>query len=416
MNCKNYSVSIGADQLDDKPRWWQTKKSTPVDFSSTFVQGTPSVSQETHCEPAFESVADSGNHHLLYPDLRQHDKPARVDTGFSAPITVVVKSLDVGNIAADRDLDSNNFYNMKGAYPISNSRSLGCSDIGELGMHRDYEPTPSNNAMLSDWNASRDVVDYIFKARPGIQNHHANLSNSSLRHSANESANSIDKSFDSVDQCNPSVDSPRWKGTAASHFSLFEAPESLHPQSVKKSEEFFGSNLQGPQTVLLDTDNNVKSCENSSNNQIHNKIDCPEKGLEGSPINFSVTNLASEEYNSDGATNAGPFQPRPSCNYGLPCLNDIFKKKETSMPLNKSMYACESKTSNAEQQIIEENKRMSQKHHSLSRRSADSVCNMNESLECSTSQAAEQGLCSHSCIVDAPSELNRSAEKYQLQK
>lgn len=405
---EKHSVPTSADQLDDKSCWWGTMKPMPVEFSGAPVMQSSLLSLETHHEAPLKLDVDSGNHHFSYTGVydihsRQHDKPARVDAVSTTPITGPVTDLNVGNIVADGDLGHNNFYNLKETYSMKSPGTAGCFGLGHLHMHLERnEPSSSNNAMISDRNVSSDHVDYIFKARHGSQNPHPILDKLSLRLSAIGDVSSVEKSFECGDQRNPAVDSPCWKGAPTAHFTHYESSEAFPPEHVHKNEECFGSVIQEPQNFLLDTESNVKkSCYKSNSCQMHIGIVDQEKKSAGSPRKFSETKFASKDCKSDGAVNAGPFQYEPNCDYGLQYLADITEMKENNIPPTKPVD-CESGSSHNEHQVIEENKLVPQKLHTLCIDDAAAGCNENKCLESGTFRTAQHALSLPSSVEGCP--------------
>ncbi|KAK4277659.1 hypothetical protein QN277_015621 [Acacia crassicarpa] len=388
-------VPVSADQLDDKSCWWQTASSLPVNISSTSIQGSPLVSHDTHYDNHLKLATDSGSYHSSYNAsidqlLVQHDKPSLVDAGSSAPI--------IG---------------MKETYPLTSPRRTGCFDLGPIRMHLNrVDSTSANNEMLPDSHVATGVVDYIFKARNEFQNPQASLNNLCLGFRTDEDVNL--KSFDSVDKCNPAVDSPCWKGAPATHFHSFDGSEALYPEHSKSDEEKFSLKFEGPQNFRLDASNITEiSSENSKNNQIDSETDYLEKGLAGSSRKFSVANFSSEKNNLDGAVSTGCFESKPICDYGLQYLDDSSEMTENNVPSNNSTYDSESRFSN-EQQIMEEN--MSQKQHTLSGVSADGEINGNEYLKYFASYAAEPSPSLPASSVGAPIALKESAAKASTPK
>lgn len=415
---EKHSLPTSADHLDDKSCWWRTTKPMPVDFSHTSGLQSPSLSVETHHEAPLKLAVDSGNHHFQYTGvydkhLGQQDKLSRVDTVPPAPITGSVTDFNTGIIVPDGDLGHNNFYDLKEAHPTPSYGTAGCFGLGHLRMHLDInEPSSSNNAMISDMNVSEDVVDYIHnKASNEFQNLHPNLGLSTLRLNAIQHANSVDKLLECGDLCNPSVDSPCWKGAPTAHFSYYESSEALPPEHVPKNEECFNSVIQEPQNFRLDTDSNVrKSCDSSF--PMHIRIVGQETSSEGSPRKFSETRFVSEDCKSDGAVNAGPFQSAPCCGYGLLHQDDITKMKGNSVPPTKPID-CESGSSHDEHQDIEENKSVSQK---LCVGGADAECNENVCLESGTSHTGGHALSLSSSVEDAPTAPEKSAANVSTEK
>lgn len=419
MSWEKHDPPISTYHLDDKSCWWQPANPVPFNFSSTSVQGSPMVSQETHYEVPFKSVPDSADHHFSHTTLndkhlRLVNKPSLVNAGSSAPATGISMNFSAGNGGAIGNLGSHNITNMS----VPSSESTGCFDFGQLRMHLERsEPNPLNNIMVSDKNVSADVMDYVFKARHGFQNPQASLNNLSLGFSRNEGGTSIEKSPDSVDRCNPAVDSPCWKGAPASHFSSFEGSKTLHPEYVKSNEECFSSNFQGPLDFLIDANDAVRiSHESSKNKLIENEIDYLERGLARSLRMFSVTNFASEENNVGCAVNAGCFESKANYDYGLhQYMDDISEMTENSMPSNKSTHDSESRFSNNEQQITEENKFMSQKQHTLFGGCTYAESHENE-LKCGSSRAAEPSLSSSSSAAAEPTVLKKTAVEVSTPK
>ncbi|KAI4307014.1 hypothetical protein L6164_030250 [Bauhinia variegata] len=416
LGWEKHHLPMITDQLDDKSFWWQTSKSVPVDFSRTSVQGSPLVSLETHHDPLLKSVGDSGNHNLSFTDslkyLRQTDKPSWVDTGSSAPIAKSIYDLNVASGIADRDLGINNFSN-KEPYPQPSLGQLDCFGLSELHtLLQRNDPVPTSSiriAELSDKSISADAVEFTFKAEAprGFQNPH--VTQDKLTLSTHEALNSIAKSFDSVDRCNPAIDSPCWKGTPTGYASPFEASETLNPLYVKKTEEYFGSDLLWPQSFLLNTSNHVKiSSGTSNNNQIDNEIDYQERKLADPPIKSPVMNFGSEDCNSDVAMDAGSCQCKASCYCGLQYLDDLSEVRENMVPPNKSINDCESRSSNTEQKVIGANKLTSQNNHDLCGGNGDARFNVNECSKYGTSHATGYALSSPSSVEDSPSEPQKS--------
>ncbi|XP_027367333.1 uncharacterized protein LOC113873417 isoform X2 [Abrus precatorius] len=416
IDWEKHSVSAIANQLDDKSCLWGTSKTVPVEFLGRSVMQSPSMSIETHQEAPLKTVVDSGYNPLSYTGSydkhsRQGDKPSTVP---SIPKTGLTTDLNVGNIIVDGDIGHNNFYNSKEAYHMPSPGTGGCFDLGNLRMHLERnEPSSSNNAMISDKNVSRDVVDYMFKGIHGFQNSRANMDNLSLRLSAIEDVNSVEKSFEGGDRCNPAVDSPCWKGASAAHFSHYESYEALTPEHVHKNKHCFGSVIQEPQNCLLDTENNAKkSYENSNRYQMHSELVCQENGSAGSPRKFSVSKFASQDCKSDGSVNVGPFQTEPLSYYGLQYLDDITEMKENSVPPAKPAD-CESESSHTEHQVVDENELMSQKQDASCIGDADAGCNVNKSYESSTLHTANHAL--SSSVIDTTTAPEKSTGKVSTQ-
>ncbi|GAU40352.1 hypothetical protein TSUD_319640 [Trifolium subterraneum] len=379
---------ISAGHLDDKSCWGRTTKPMPVDFSHTSVLQPPSLSLETHHEAPLKLAVDSGNHHFSYTGVYdklpwQQVKLSRVDTVSSTPITGPVTDLNIGH----------NYYDIKEANPTpSLGTTAGCFGLGQLRMHLDTnEPSSSDNAMISDMNVSGDVVDYMHKARHEFPNPHPNLGNLSLRLNAIQAVNSVDKSFEcGGDQCNPSVDSPCWKGAPTAHFSYYES-----------SEE--------PQNFLFDAKSNVKKpCDTSF--QMHIQTVDQETNSAGSPRKLSETRFASEDCQSDGAVSDGPFQSEPCCDYGLQHQDGITKMKENSLPPTKPID-CEFGFSHDEHQVTEENRLASQQLHTLCIGDVDAGCNENMCSASGTPHTGGRALFSSSSVEEAPTTPVKSAGK-----
>ncbi|OIW15320.1 hypothetical protein TanjilG_10760 [Lupinus angustifolius] len=392
-------VPKNADHSDDKPCWWETVKPMPVEFTATSFTGSPSAPLETYL--ATNSVAidsGSGNLHLPYSGshdkpLGQHDKPSSVNTVFSTPIGGSI--MDIGNTIADGDPGNNNFYNIKQAYHMPNPGTAGGFDLSHLRAHleRDKHST-STNAMISE-KVSREVVNDIFKERHGFQNPHAGLDNLSLTLNAIEDINSAEKSFEDADRCNPTLDSPCWKGAPTAHFFRREDYVALSPEYLHKKEEYIGSAIQEPQNYSLDNNNLKYPSENS------NSYHCQETGLEGSSMKRSVTKDASEDCNSYGAANAGSFQTESSHDCGLQYLYDTTETKEYSVPSTRPTYVCESGSSHTLHQVLDENNLMYKKQHTLCFGGADAGPNVVECVEHSapTTGGAEGGCNMNKCMA-----------------
>ncbi|CAL0305374.1 unnamed protein product [Lupinus luteus] len=377
------SVAINAGQLENTPCWWETVKLTPFEISTASFMQSPSVPLEMYLADNYVADSGSGKLHLPYSgsydkDLRQHDKPSSVGK-VSSPRRGFVMGLNTGNIIADGDIGNNNFYNIKQAYDMPNPVTTGGFDLSYLRMHLEREDhSSSNNAMNLENNFSRHTVHDIFKEGLGFQNPHAGVDNLSSRVSAVENVNSVEKSFDGGDQCNPAVDSPCWKGAPAAQFSPREASVALGPEYVHKNADCFGSFIQEPQNFSLVNNNNMKySCGNS--NSYHHL----EMGIVGSPMECSETKEASEYCNSDDAVSAGSFQSESSCSCGLQYLDDNTETEENSVASTTPTYVGDSDSS-----------------HTFG--GSDAGSNVNESVEQSASYPAEHALLNHSVAIDAP--------------
>ncbi|PNY14245.1 hypothetical protein L195_g010921 [Trifolium pratense] len=391
--------TISAGHLDDKSCRGRTTKPMPVDFSHTSVLQSPSLSLETHHEAPLKLAVDSGNHHFSYtgvydkyPWQWQQAKIPRVDTVSSTPITGPVTDLNIGH----------NYYDIKEAHPTPSLGTAGCFGLGQLRMHLDRnEPSSSDIAMISD------------NARHEFPNPHPNLGNLSLRLNAMQAVNSVDKSFEcGGDQCNPSVDSPCWKGAPTAHFSYYESAEVLPPEHVPKNEECFGYVIQEPQNFIFDAKSNVKKpCDTSF--QMHIRTVNQETNSAGSPRKLSETRFASEDCQSDGAVSDGPFQSEP-CDYGLQYQDGITKMKETSVPPTKPID-CEFGSSHDEHQVTEENKLVSQQLHTLCIGDVDAGCNENICSASGTPHTGGHAL-SSSSVEDAPTTPVKSATKVSTEK
>ncbi|XP_054789124.1 uncharacterized protein LOC129294688 [Prosopis cineraria] len=214
------------------------------------------------------------------------------------------------------------FSKRKEASPMPITEGPVFSNSGRF-LHLDLEPKSSNNAMLSNCNIP------MFKARFRIPN------------------------------------------PPAANFS-----RALHPELMDKIDECLASALEGPKDFNVEIANNVNvSCEISNKNQVENEVGSREKGLGGHVTKFSLSNFASQEFNSD-VGNDGP--------------------------------------SYAGNQFIEEKKFMSQNLNSLCR-CTDVGFDMSECLKCSSSREAENGTPSPSFIVGEPEKTSAPAPKIDIQ-
>jgi hypothetical protein len=370
----------------------------PVDFSHTSVLQPPSLSLETHHDAPLKLAVDSGNHHFLYTSVFdkhpwQQVKLSRLDTVSSTPITGPVTDLNIGY----------NYYDLKEDHPTPNLGTAGRFGLGQLRMHLDgNEPSLSDIAMISD------------NTRHEFPNPHPNLGNLSLRLNGIQAVNSVDKSFEcGGDQCNPSVDSPCWKGAPTAHFSYYESSEVLPPEHVPKNEECFGYVIQEPQNFLFDAKSNAKKpCDTSFH--MHIRTVDQETNSAGSPRKLSETRFASEDCQSDGAVSDEPFQSEP-CDYGLQYQDGITKMKENSVPPTKPID-CEFRSSHDEHQVTEENKLVSQQLHTLCIGDVDAGCNENKFPASGTPHTGGHALSSSSPVEDAPTTPVKSASKVSTEK
>ncbi|CAK8567721.1 unnamed protein product [Lathyrus sativus] len=404
IDWEKHSLPTSGDCVDDKSCWWRPTKPMPVDFSHTSVLQSPPLSLETHHEPPLKLAVDSGDHHFSYTGvydkhLGQQDKQTRVDTVSSTSITGSGTDLNLGIFVPDGGSGHKKFNDIKEA--------AACFGLN-LSMNLDSnEASSSNNAMVSDMDDSGDVVDYKDKARHEFQHLLPNPGLLSLGLNAIQGVNSVDKSFECVgDPCNPSVDSPCWKGAPAAHFSYYESSEALPPENVPKNE-CFGSVIREPQNFLLDGKNNVKKpCDRSF--QMHIQIaDQQTYSVGSSSKQNSETRFASDDCN---VVNAGPFHSEPSCDYELQYQDDITKMKDNSVPPTKPI-ACESGSSHDEDQVTEENKLASQKLHSLCIGGTDAGCNENISSSSGTSRTEGHTLPLSSSVGAASTTSEKTAGK-----
>ncbi|KAL2638670.1 hypothetical protein GLYMA_06G138000v4 [Glycine max] len=422
IDWENYNVPASANHIHNTSNWWGTIKPMPVEFSGTSVMQSPSMSLETHHETPLKVVADSGNNHSLnigsyYKHSSHVDKPSRVDTVSSMPGTMLVTDLNVQDIIADEHVGHDDFYNTKEASHMPSPGTAGLFNPGPIHMHlRRNEPSSSNKAMISDKNVSRNVADYIFRESHEFQNPHANMDNLRLGLSAIEDVNFVEKSFEGGDRCNPAEDSPCWKGASAARFSHFEPSAALSQEYVHKKESSFGSVIKEPQNYLLDTENNMKkSCGNSNGFQMHTGIVYQDRSSAGSPRRFSVTKFAPEYCKSGSALNDGPFQSKPSCDFGLQQYVDITKMKENTVPPAKPTD-CESGSSQMGLQLVDLKEFITQKQQALlCTGDVNSGCNVNNCSEYDSSHTAEHVLPLPSSVLDATTPEN-SAGKASTEK
>ncbi|CAL5204162.1 unnamed protein product [Lathyrus oleraceus] len=407
---EKHSLPTSGDYFDDKCCWWRPTKPMPVDFSHTSVWQSPPLSLETRHEPPLKLAVDSGDHDFSYTDVYdkhsgQQDKQTRVDTVSSTSITGSGTDLNLGIFVPDGGSGHKKFYDIKEA--------AACFGLNLcMNLEDSNEASSSNNAMVSDMNDSGDVVDYKDKARHEFQHLLPNPGLLSLGLNAIQGVNSVDKSFDCVgDPCNPSVDSPCWKGAPVSHFSYYESSEALPPENVPKNE-CFGSVIREPQNFLLDDKNNFKKpCDSSL--QMHIQIADQETYSAGSSSKQnSETRFASDDCN---VVNAGPFHSEPSCDYKLQYQDDIAKMKDNSVPPTKPID-CESGSSHDEDQVTEENKLASQKLHTLCIGGADARYNENICSASGTSLTGGHALSLSSSVEDASTTSEKSAGKVSTEE
>lgn len=403
IDWEKHNLLANGNHLHDTSSCWGTIKPIPVELSGSCVMQSSIMSLETHPDAPLKVSADSMNNHLS--NTGSYVQPSRVDTVSSIPGAGLVTDLNIENIIADEHVEHNSFCNTKESYHMPSPGTTGsCFDTGHLRMHLGRnEPSSSNKSMISDNDVSMDVVDYIFRGRDGFQNPHANMDNLSLRLSAVEDVNFAEKPFESGDRCNPAEDSPCWKGASAAHFSCFEPSVALPPHYVHK-EEGFGSVIQDPQNYLLDTEKILKkSCEITSS--------------VSSPRKFSLKKIASKDCKSGGVVNDGPFQAKPSSDFGLQQFLDVIKMKEMKKNCVKPAKSidCESGSSHTEHQVVEENKLMSQKQHISCTDDADAGCNVNKCLESGTSCTAKSALPSSLLVTPENSTGKVSTERLNVQ-
>ena len=408
---EEHSLPTDADLEYDKSCWWRTTKPMPVDISHTSVLQSPSLSLEPHLETPLKLAVDSWNHPFSFTGvydqhLWQQDQLSRVDAVSSTPITGSVTDLNVSIFVPDGDLGHNNFYDVKQAHPSPSLGTAGCFSIGHLSMHLDRnEPSSSNNAMISDTNLSGDVVDYMHKARHEFQNPYPNLGSLSLRRDAIQGVNSVDKTFECVgDLCNPSVDSPCWKGAPTANFSYYESFDALPHEQVPKNEICFGS----------DTESNVRKASGSSFKMHVQTVD-KETSLAGSPRKISEERTAADDCKPDGAVSVGTFQSESCCDYRHQYQDDIVKMKENSVPPTKPNDR-ESGFSHDEHHVTGENKLVSQKLHTLSIGGVDAGCNENICSASGTSHTGGHALSLSSSVKDAPTTPEISSGKASTEK
>ncbi|KAL5075405.1 hypothetical protein RYX36_014389 [Vicia faba] len=406
---EKHSLPTSGDCVDDKSCWWRPTKPMPVDFSHTSILHSLPLSLETHHEAPLKLAVDSGDHHFSYTGvydkhLGQQDKQTRVDTVSSTSITGSCTDLNLGIFVPDGSSGPKKFNDIKEA--------AACFGLN-LCMNLDSnKASSSNNAMVSDMNDSGDVVDYKDKARHEFPYLQPNPGLLSLGLNAIQGVNSVDKSFECVgDPCNPSVDSPCWKGAPAAHFSYYESSEVFPPENVPKNE-CCGSVIREPQSFLLDGKNNVeKPCDSSF--QLHIQIADQETYSVGSSLKQnSEARFASADCN---VVNAGPFHSEPSCDYKLQYQDDITKMKDNSVPPTKPID-CEYGPSHYEHQVTEENKLASQKLHTLCFGGADTGCNENICSASATSLTGGHALSLSSSVEDASTTSEKSAAKVSTEE
>ncbi|KAF7816615.1 hypothetical protein G2W53_030584 [Senna tora] len=169
---------------------------------------------------------------------------------------------------AEVDQEDNNFSNSKKLYPMPISQITDCFDEGQLSVHQDSE---SNSEMCSSsWNIAKDVVDFVFRKTPEIENADANVDNLSFK-----GFNSVENFVSPVVRFNPTFDSPYleyWKGAPAAHFSLCEVSDALHREFMKMSDE--------PHNFSHDTD---------TESDVLSSVDSvSERKISGVPLNNSI--------------------------------------------------------------------------------------------------------------------------------
>ncbi|KAK9292627.1 hypothetical protein L1049_020602 [Liquidambar formosana] len=410
---KNCIGFVSTKQTDDKSFLSQNFKFIPDEFSRTSILGSSSIFPETHPQtPFLESIKNSWNSQKPYSAsygkcFRQHDlclnesvtksspsliiRPPTVGASSSASNTVPFTSKNsTGSDAAGKSevFSRNNPSNVKD--PLLSPGFEGKEirlDTSRLSIHLETNEhnvadiSSTKKEIYSHKNFTKEGFDNLFKSRsePEVP-HISNTDGLSLALDVAEAINSVENSSRSLDQYNPAVDSPCWKGATAARFSPFEVSKAVTPQLLMKElEACNGSSLQGPQIFPLNTDDAVRvfSQKLSENIEYQENV-CVENGLPPPAKRPSVASYSFNEHGSDDAVKAGSCSTKPSCGYGFQFFNDVHEpRREDALP-NNSKSDADYKPSNITQRSLEELKFTSERKHPSGTCVADTGINLND--------------------------------------
>ncbi|KAE9451760.1 hypothetical protein C3L33_16314, partial [Rhododendron williamsianum] len=165
-------------------------------------------------------------------------------------------------------------------------------------VEREYKPT------------TKDVLDFVSKGEMEFQPADTNVPDGFTleNDNARKAFTSVEDSPESLDHCNPSVDSPCWKGAPASCFSLPEV-----------SETCTSLNRQQAQSFPPSTYDTVKSYEENGYVELGSLL-CPEK--------LSNTNCPVREHTSVDEAKAGFDIPTLTSNKGVQFSNNVGKPRK----------------------------------------------------------------------------------------
>ncbi|KAJ7965227.1 Peroxidase [Quillaja saponaria] len=343
-----------------------------IDMQGLGKQDVPSGFMETHSDAP---LLVYGNCQLAYgasdeKQCRQYDTQSPVGTGSSTLMKGLLKDL---NDIADTIHSGNNPDNVNEPHPLPSSERKVSFNPTQLSLHLERnDPTLlTNNTDLSNRTVSNSL-DHMFKAKSGRRRPHRSPDALSLAFNTNEVLDSVEKSVESVDLYNSVVDPPCWNGAPASRFSKFEAFGAPYPQNMKKSEEYFGLNLQEPQNFLFSTDNTMNFTENS----------------------------ASEESKSDAAIKAKSFHSNPSCVYGVPHPDGISETEKKFVLPDKSNSDCYVVPLKTGQQSLERDEMVPEKMHFSGSDSTDVGSTVNDPMENGTAHATVHAISTLPSVED----------------
>ncbi|XP_015878704.1 uncharacterized protein LOC107414988 isoform X1 [Ziziphus jujuba] len=316
---------VNSGKLEGKSFLGQDPNFIPVDYSRSLLE-SPAGFPETHHESlSLEFLPSSRNSQIPFgtlhekKDLRQNDASLNdsISISKSSPAPVVrppvlvptslalnaapVETVNLGS-DAETDLHRSNSFNIKEIHSPMVSECKVLFDPSQLSIHLERNnpvswelPLTKTREIVNKESINNDSLNHILKAKSGLQISDLTVDGFNLDLNIIDTINSIEDSSETVDQYNPSVDSPCWKGSSLSRFSPFEAPAVL-PQQMKNLDNSL--NVQAKKVSSLSPDNKVFS-QKPSETMMYHESGCSENSSTF-PMNIrSVANSVFEDNISD---------------------------------------------------------------------------------------------------------------------
>ncbi|XVF51110.1 hypothetical protein PTKIN_Ptkin04bG0158200 [Pterospermum kingtungense] len=435
---ENQVVPPSIEKLHYDPVPGQNLSFMPVDYLKTSVIGSSSALLETDLQVPPLNLVNCKNNQvpfsIPYEKSVRHDGTTpsesmhamKSSTGIvisppavgaacsSASNTVSFKNVDDGINGTDANLTGKNpshyLLNFGGKNEFDPSQLSFLID-GNCYLSGESLAIKTEKLSTSDM-ASKDASDHLFRAKSGGLLSHISPDNFSMVLDNNEPAIAVENSLESLDHCNPPVDSPCWKGAPASYNPMFGSSKPVSVQLAKKPEACDGSNGQALKFIPMNT-SNVVNLPSGKPGEIRITVEngIVEDGSVSSRKLPSVSVPSTREHQPDDVGKAGSYHKKASSACEIKFSDNASELKKDYVLFNQSVDEIE-KASGTIQPGLAEGRLASKSLGTSETAVADLVVNINDVLGFGSSHMSCQAVRDLSWLPSSGEDVSTMHSKF----